>query len=66
MDYKALVVIMMSAVLVNNYVLRQFLGVCPFLGVTKELKSSIGMGFAVMFVMLLAAAVTWPVSARSV
>jgi len=61
MDFKALVVIMMSAVLVNNYVLRQFLGVCPFLGVSKDLKSSVGMGLAVMFVMLMAASVTWPI-----
>jgi electron transport complex protein RnfA len=48
-------------VLVNNYVLSQFLGVCPFLGVSKEYKSAVGMGFAVMFVMLLAATVTWPI-----
>ena len=61
MDFRALVVIMMSAVLVNNYVLRQFLGVCPFLGVSKDLKSSVGMGIAVMFVMLMAASVTWPI-----
>ena len=60
-DFRALVVIMMSAVLVNNYVLRQFLGVCPFLGVSKDLKSSVGMGIAVMFVMLMAASVTWPI-----
>jgi len=61
MDFKLLIIIMMSAVLVNNYVLSQFLGVCPFLGVSKDIKSSVGMGLAVMFVMLLAAAVTWPV-----
>jgi len=61
MDFRALVVILMSAVLVNNYVLRQFLGVCPFLGVSKDLKSSAGMGLAVMFVMLLAASVTYPI-----
>jgi len=61
MDFRALVVIMMSAVLVNNYVLRQFLGVCPFLGVSKDLKSSVGMGLAVIFVMLMAASVTWPI-----
>jgi len=60
-EFRALVVIMMGAVLVNNFVLRQFLGVCPFLGVSKDLKSSVGMGFAVMFVMLIAAAVTWPI-----
>ena len=56
-----MIVIIMSAVLVNNYVLRKFLGVCPFLGVSKDIKSSMGMGFAIMFVMLLASAVTWPI-----
>ncbi|MDR0325999.1 MAG: RnfABCDGE type electron transport complex subunit A [Oscillospiraceae bacterium] len=61
MDVKALIVIMMSAVLVNNYVLSQFLGICPFLGASKELKSSVGMGFAVIFVMLLATTATWPI-----
>ena len=61
MDFKALVVIMLSAALVNNYVLRKFLAVCPFLGVSKELKSSVGMGTAVLFVMIMAAAATWPI-----
>jgi electron transport complex protein RnfA len=61
MDYKIFVTILMSAVLVNNYVLRQFLGICPFLGVSKELKNAIGMSIAVIFVMLLATAVTWPI-----
>jgi len=61
MDFKLLVVIMMSAVLVNNYVLRQFLGICPFLGVSKDLKNATGMSIAVIFVMLLATAVTWPI-----
>jgi electron transport complex protein RnfA len=61
MDFKGLVVIMLAGVLVNNYVLRQFLGICPFLGVSKELKSASGMSLAVIFVMLLATAVTWPI-----
>jgi electron transport complex protein RnfA len=61
MDFKALVVIMMSAALVNNYVLSQFLGICPFLGVTKELKNAAGMGKSVTVVMLLATAATWPI-----
>jgi electron transport complex protein RnfA len=61
MDVKVLIVIMMSAVLVNNYVLSQFLGVCPFLGVSKEFKSAAGMGIAVVFVMLIATVVTWPI-----
>jgi electron transport complex protein RnfA len=61
MDFKALIVILMSAVLVNNYVLRQFLGICPFLGVSKDLRNATGMSIAVIFVMLLATAVTWPI-----
>ena len=61
MDFKILVVIMMSAVLVNNYVLSQFLGICPFLGVSKEMKNAAGMSVAVIFVMLLATAVTHPI-----
>jgi electron transport complex protein RnfA len=60
MDFKILVVIMMSAALVNNYVLSQFLGICPFLGVSKELKNATGMSLAVIFVMLIATAFTWP------
>ena len=61
MDFRALVVILMGAVLVNNYVLRQFLGICPFLGVSKDLKNATGMSVAVIFVMLMATAVTWPI-----
>ena len=61
MDIKALIVILMSTVLVNNYVLSQFLGCCPFLGVTKILKNAVGMGVSVTFVMVIAASVTWPV-----
>ena len=61
MDVKALLVILMSTVLVNNYVLNQFLGCCPFLGVTKILKNAIGMGLSVTFVMILASAATWPI-----
>lgn len=59
--FKTLMVILLSAVLVNNYVLRQFLGICPFLGVSKKLNQAVGMGVAVTFVMLLATAVTWPI-----
>ena len=61
MDFKIYVSILISAVLVNNYVLRQFLGICPFLGVSKHLKDATGMGIAVTFVMVLATAVTWPI-----
>jgi len=58
---KSLTIILLSAVLVNNYVLRQFLGICSFLGVSKEMKNAVGMSFAVIFVMLLSTAVTWPI-----
>lgn len=53
--------IFFSMILVNNYVLVKFLGICPFLGVSKKLDSSVGMSVAVIFVMALATAVTWPV-----
>lgn len=52
---------LVSIILVNNYVLCQFLGICPFLGVSKKLDSAVGMGIAVTFVMVLATAATWPI-----
>lgn len=55
------VTIIMSMILVNNYVLSQFLGICPFLGVSKKLDSAVGMGVAVIFVMVLATIATWPI-----
>ena len=58
---KNLIVILMSSVLVNNYVLSRFLGICPFLGVSKKLDQATGMGISVTFVMLMATAVTWPI-----
>ncbi|MBP8640364.1 MAG: RnfABCDGE type electron transport complex subunit A [Oscillospiraceae bacterium] len=61
LDFKGLVVLLMSAVFVNNYVLQKFLGICPFLGVSKKLDQATGMSIAVIFVMLLATAVTWPI-----
>ncbi len=60
-SFKTLIVILMSSVLVNNYVLSRFLGICPFLGVSKKLNQAVGMGVSVIFVMLLASAVTWPI-----
>jgi electron transport complex protein RnfA len=57
----AFATIFFSMILVNNYVLVQFLGICPFLGVSKKLDSSVGMGLAVIFVMVLATAVTFPI-----
>ena len=59
--FKTLTVILMTSVLVNNYVLNRFLGICPFLGVSKKLNQAVGMGVAVIFVMLLATLVTWPI-----
>lgn len=55
------IIIMLSAVFINNYVLSRFLGICPFLGVSKKLNQAAGMSVAVIFVMLMATAVTWPI-----
>lgn len=60
---KTLIIIIMSSVLVDNYVLSRFLGICPFLGVSKKVNQSVGMGISVIFVMLVATAVTWPIQA---
>ena len=54
-------IILMTSVLVNNYVLVRFLGICPFLGVSKKLNQALGMGVAVTFVMLMATAATYPI-----
>lgn len=51
--------ILVGYLLVNNYVMNQFLGICPFLGVSKKMDSAVGMGMAVTFVMTLASMVTW-------
>ena len=53
--------IFFTMILVDNYVLVKFLGICPFLGVSKKLNSAFGMSCAVVFVMTLATAVTWPI-----
>ncbi|MBQ7070665.1 MAG: RnfABCDGE type electron transport complex subunit A [Ruminococcus sp.] len=55
------IMIIVSCVFVNNIVLSQFMGICPFLGVSKQVKSSVGMGAAVIFVMVCATAVTYPI-----
>lgn len=55
------IIIMLSAVFINNYVLSRFLGICPFLDVSKKLNQATGMSLAVIFVMLIATAVTWPI-----
>ena len=61
MELKTLLFILLSGVFVNNYVLQKFLGICPFLGVSKKFDQASGMGIAVTFVMLVATAVTWPI-----
>ncbi len=54
-----LLIILIATILVNNFVLSYFLGICPFLGVSGKASSAIGMGFAVTFVMTMTAAITW-------
>jgi electron transport complex protein RnfA len=54
--------ILVSTVLVNNFVLVKFLGLCPFMGVSKKLETAIGMGFATTFVLTMAAVTTWVVN----
>lgn len=56
-----LAAIFFTMILVDNYVLAKFLGICPFLGVSKKLDSAVGMSMAVTFVMVMATAVTWPI-----
>ena len=56
-----LAAIFFTMILVDNYVLAKFLGICPFLGVSKKLDSAVGMSLAVTFVMVLATAATWPI-----
>lgn len=59
MELKLLFGILISTIFINNYVLSQMLGLCPFLGVSKKLDSAIGMGFAVIFVLVLASFFTY-------
>jgi len=56
---KELLLLVVSAALVNNFVLVRFLGLCPFFGVSKKIETALGMGMAVVFVMVLASVVTW-------
>ena len=58
----SLLSIALGAILVNNFVLSQFLGICPFLGVSKKVETALGMGIAVTFVMGVASAVNWPIN----
>ena len=57
---KTLIIILLSSVFVDNYVLSRFLGICPFLGVSEKRSQAVGMGIAVTMVMLFATAITWP------
>ena len=57
---KSLVAIFLAAILTENYVLNKFLGICPFLGVSKKLETALGMSRAVTVVMVISTAVTWP------
>ena len=60
---KELLAILLTAILTNNFVLAKFLGICPFLGVSKKLDTAMGMSVAVIFVMVLATAVCYPINA---
>ena len=59
---KSLVAIFLAAILTENYILNKFLGICPFLGVSKKLNTAVGMSAAVIFVMVLSSAVTYPLN----
>lgn len=61
MEHANLFVIIVSAILVNNFVLSRFLGICPFLGVSKQVETATGMGMAVTFVISLSGVITWAV-----
>ena len=58
---KNMMVILLTAILAENFILTKFLGICPFLGVSKKLDSAVGMSAAVIFVMVIATAVTFPI-----
>ena len=58
---REILMILLGAVLINNFVLIKFMGICPFLGVSKKLDSAVGMSVAVIFVMTIATAVTYPI-----
>ena len=59
MDFTKLLEITLSAILINNFIFSQFLGICPFMGVSKKMDTAAGMGMAVIFVMGLASAMCW-------
>jgi len=57
--FTGILLILLSSILVNNYVLSRILGICPFLGVSKRVETALGMGLAVTFVMALASVISW-------
>ncbi len=57
--FTRIMLILLSSILVNNFVLSRFLGICPFLGVSRKVETAVGMGAAVTFVMALASVITW-------
>jgi len=59
MDLKVLFLIIIYSILIQNFILSRFLGLCPFFGCSQKLSSAVGMGLAVIFVMVLASAITW-------
>lgn len=59
---KLFLAILLTGILTENFVLSKFLGICPFLGVSKKLNTAVGMSAAVIFVMVLSTAVTYPIS----
>jgi electron transport complex protein RnfA len=62
MDFTKLLEITLSAILINNFIFSQFLGICPFMGVSKKMDTAAGMGMAVIFVMGLASAICWVIN----
>ena len=61
---KIMLSILLTGILTENFILAKFLGICPFLGVSKKLNTAVGMSAAIIFVMLLATAVTYPINAK--
>ena len=62
MEWTQLFTTALCAILVNNFIVAQFLGICPFMGVSKKIETASGMGLAVIFVMGLASAICWPIN----
>ena len=59
MEFQSLIFIAIGSIFISNFVLHKFLGLCPYIGVSKQLDSAVGMGMAVIFVMTIASMVTW-------